>query len=199
MTARLVYVSLLCAFSASAQVIEFESGGLHYQTLTRNGVTVMWAKLPLHLREYNVIQVAVSNGSPVSWSIKPEDFSFQRQDGTVIPATPARAVVNDFMSRGGRSDVIKLVTAYEAGLYGMTRFRSTNGYEVRRQAALAEVSSTRLKSAAAASAIVLVQTKLASGQSTDGAVFFVNSGKSLGPGKLLVRAAGELFAFDSPD
>jgi hypothetical protein len=199
MTLRWMSLALAFVACSAAQVIEFESGGLHYQTLTKNGVTVMWAKLPLHLREYNVIQVAVSNGSPVTWSIKPEDFSFQRQDGTVIAATPAREVVNDFMNRGGRGDVIKLVTAYEQGLYGMTRFRSTNGYEARRQAALAEVSSTRLKSAAAASAIVLVQTKLASGQSTDGAIFFVNSGKSLGPGKLLVRAAGELFAFESPE
>jgi len=182
-----------------AQVIEFESGGLHYQTLTRNGVTVMWAKLPVQLREYTIFQVAVSNGSPVSWTIKPEDFSFQKKDGAIVPAVPARTVVNDFMTRGGRNDVIKLVTLYEQGLYGMTRFRSTNGYEVRRQAALAEVSSTRLKSAAAASAIVFVQTKLASGQSTDGAIFFATPGHSLTPGKLIVRAAGEVFIFDAPE
>lgn len=196
---RRVWPALLIGCCGYAQVIEFESGGLHYQTLTRNGVTVMWAKLPVQLREYTIFQVAVSNGSPVSWTIKPEDFSFQRKDGTVVPAVPARTVVNDFMTRGGRSDVIKLVTLYEQGLYGMTRFRSTNGYEVRRQAALAEVSSTRLKSAAAASAIVFVQTKLAPGQSTDGAIFFSYPGHSLTPGKLIVRTAGEVFEFDAPD
>jgi hypothetical protein len=38
--------------------------------------------------------------------------------------------------------------------------------------ALAEFTSTRIKAAAAASAIALVQTKLAPGQSTDGAVFY---------------------------
>jgi hypothetical protein len=44
--------------------------------------------------------------------------------------------------------------------------RSTNGYESRRQQYLAEVASTKIKAAAAASAIALVQTKLAAGQST---------------------------------
>jgi len=75
--------------------------------------------------------------------------------------------------------------------------QSTNGYEVRRQNALAEVSSAKLKAAAAASAIALVHTKLSTGQSTDGAVFFPNSGKPFGPGTLVVRAAGETFEFRS--
>ena len=65
----------------------------------------------------------------------------------------------------------------------MTRLRPTNGYEARRQQYLAEVASTKIKAAAAASAIALVQTKLAAGQSTDGAVFFATDGKPLG-GKL---------------
>ena len=199
MTLRLALVLVALAAAASAQVIVFESGGLRYQTLTRNGVTVMWAHLPTHVRDYTILQVAVSNGAPVSWTIRPEDFSFRKEDGVVIQATPARTVVDGFMARGSRNDVIKLVSAYEQGLYGMTHFRSTNGYETRRQAALAEVSSTRLKSAAAASAIVLVPAKLSSGQSTDGAVFFPSAGKPLGPGKLVVRAAGEVFQFDSPE
>ena len=54
--------------------------------------------------------------------------------------------------------------------------------------------------AAAASAIALVETRLAPGQSTDGAIFFPNDGKPLGPGRLQVRVAGEMFEFDSePD
>ena len=64
--------------------------------------------------------------------------------------------------------VIMLVGVTGAALYGMTRLRPTNGYESRRQQYLAEVSSTRIKAAAAASAIALVQTKLVAGQSTDG-------------------------------
>jgi hypothetical protein len=181
---------------ARAQVIEFESGGLRYQTLTRGGVTVMFAPLPEHVRDYSILQVAVSNGSSISWTVKPEDFSFRRQDGTSVPASAARSVVDEFIERGNRSDVVKLVTTYEQGLYGMTRFRSTNGYEARRQAFLAEVQSARLKAGAAASAIAFVQTKLAPGQSTDGALFFRTNGKPLGVGKLQVRTAGEVFIFD---
>jgi hypothetical protein len=191
---------VLAGLPAAAQVIEFESGGLHYQTLTKNGVTIMWAKLPTSVQHYKILQVAVSNGAPVSWTVRPTDFTYTPQDGAEITATPAGTVVSGFIQKGGRNDVIRLVSAYEQGIYGMTKFRSTNGYEMRRQAYLAEVASARLKSAAAASAIVFVQTKLASGQSTDGAVFFMGpSGKTIGAGKLTVRAAGETFEFASPD
>ena len=89
------------------------------------------------------------------------------------------------------------MTAYENALYGLTRFQSnTNGYEERRQSALAEVSSAKLKAAAAASAIAFVPTKLAPGQTTDGAVFYATAGKPLGPGHVVVRAAGEVFEFE---
>jgi hypothetical protein len=139
--------------------------------------------------------VAISNGSPISWTVKPDDFRFERPDGTVLLATPARNVVNALIDRGTRNDVIRLVSAYESGLYGLQRFRSTNGYESRRQSALAEVSNTRIKAAAAASAIAFVLTKLQPGQSTDGAVFWATSGKPLGAGRLTVNAAGEVFEF----
>ena len=84
--------------------------------------------------------------------------------------------------KGGRGDVIKLVSAYETALYGIPHMRVANSYESRRQAAMAEVASTKLKAAAAASAIALVQTKLLPGESTDGAVFFDAEGKAFGPG-----------------
>ena len=96
--------------------------------------------------------------------------------------------------KGGRSDVIKLVSAYETALYGIPHMRVANAYESRRQAALAEVKSTKLKAAAAASAIALVQTKLAPGESTDGAVFFDAEGKGL-QGKLVVRTNTDVFEF----
>jgi hypothetical protein len=178
-----------------AQVIDFESNGLHYKTLTKSGVTVMFAYLHSHVKEYTVMQVSVSNGSPVTWQVKPEDFSYRKQDGTVSSASAALTVVNSLIAKASRHDVINLVMTYESGLYGNTRMQTTNGYEVRRQNMLAEGMSARLKAGAAASAIALVPTKLASGQSTDGAVFFPNGGKSFGPGTLLVHTGGELFEF----
>jgi hypothetical protein len=187
--------TMLC-LCLNAQVIDFESNGLHYKTLTRNGITVMFANLPAHIRDYDIMQVAISNGSRISWTVKPEDFRVSKSSGGMFQAVPAVDVVNSFIKRSGRSDVIKLVSTYEAGLYGNTHVRSTNGYEVRRQNALAEVSSARLKAGAAASAIVLAPIKLRPGESTDGAVFFQGAGKTLGPGHLVVRIAGETFDFE---
>jgi hypothetical protein len=40
-----------------------------------------------------------------------------------------------------------------------------------------------------------VATKLAPGQSTDGAVFYPTKGKPLGAGRLMVDAAAETFEF----
>ena len=155
----------------------------------------MFAALPTKIREYSILQVAVSNGSPIAWSIKPEDFKLEKGEGSQMQALPARTVVNNMLQRASRGDVTKLVTAYEAALYGNARMHSTNGYESRRQDALAEVGSTRLKAAAVASAIVLVPTKLAPGQSTDGAVFYSTAGKPIGSARLKVDAAGETFEF----
>ena len=45
------------------------------------------------------------------------------------------------------------------------------------------------------SVIALVQTKLAAGQSTDGAVFFPSDGKPLGAGYLVVRTNTDVFHF----
>src|SRR5882724_4474351 len=162
---RLCALGALISLLAAAQVIEFESGGLHYQTLTRRGVTLMFAHMPA------------------------------RVDGAVVRAMPARDVVNMLIEKGSRNDVIRLVTAYESGLYGIQRMLSTNGYEQRRQAALAEVQSTKVKAAAAASAIALVQIKLLAGQSTDGAVFFSHEGKALSGGRLVVNTNTDNFEF----
>jgi hypothetical protein len=185
------------ACGLGAQVIQFESGGLRYQTLSKRGVTVMFAHLPAQLRDYSIVQAGIMNGSPAAQTIRPEDFSFRREDGTVIFALPARVVVDHLLAHARRDDVIKLISTYEMGLNGVSRFRSTNGYEQRRQSALAELGGNRLKAAAAASAIALVQTKLTPGESTDGAVFFQTDGRPLGPGHLLVRTAGQIFEFES--
>lgn len=194
---RSLGVLLFAALLSRGQVIEFESGGLRYKTLTKNGLTIMFAHLPNHIREYSILQIAVSNGSKIPWTVKTADFRFEKVDGPVLlPANP-RAVVGELIEKAGRSDVIKLVGTYEAGLYGMARMQSTNGYEQRRQAAFAELYSAKIKAAAAASAIAFVDVKLKPGESTDGALFYPTNAKPLGNGKLTVKAAGEVFEFPS--
>lgn len=163
--------ALLTACVAAGQVVEFESGGLKYQTLTRDGVTIMFAHLPTHVQQYAIIQVAVSNGSSAPCTLRPEDFWIDYAGGQVR-AVPAAQVINQLARRATSADVIRLVTTYELGLYGIQRITSTNGYEQRRQSALAFGSARGLKAAAAASAIALVETTLKPGQSTDGAVFY---------------------------
>lgn len=176
------------------QVIEFESNGLKYQTLTKSAVTVMYAPLPARLHTYVVVQVAVSNGSQGPYIIRPEDFTFVRSDGDAVRAASANSVVQTISQKGARTDLLKLVDDYEAALYGVKTTRSTNGYETRREAALL-FGPAKLRAAAEASAVALVQTKLAAGESTDGAVFFPTSGKPLGPGRLLVRTNTDTFEF----
>ena len=183
---------MLCR-STLAQVIEFESNGLKYQTLTRSGVTIIFARMQTRLRDYAIIQVAIANGSPGPYVIRPEDFSYVRENGATIRATPARDVVDVLRKKGSGTDVIKLVTSYEAAIYGNTHVQSTNGYEQRRQAAIA-MGGSRMRAAATASALALVQTKLPPGESTDGAVFFNAEGK-LGPGHLVVRTNTDTFEF----
>ncbi len=179
---------------ALAQVIEFENHGMKYQTLTRNGITVMFAHLPAHVREYAILQAAVSNGAKGPYMIRPEDFVYRKADGTAVRAVAARVVVGMLIEKGGRNDVIKLVSAYENALYGISRMKSSNGYEARRLAALAEVGNTKIKAAAAAAAIAFVQTKLAGGDSTDGAVFF--PAHTLDGGRLVVTTNTDTFEFN---
>ncbi|MFZ0592400.1 MAG: hypothetical protein WAM39_18220 [Bryobacteraceae bacterium] len=185
------------AASAAGQVIDFESNGLHYQALTRGGVTVTFAKLPPHIADYNALQVTVTNGAPISWVVKPEDFTFDRQDGTAIRATPADIVIESLLSHASKSDVVKLQLLYEASIYALPpNYRSTAGYEHRRQQAMTIMVNAKIKAAVAASAITLVSTKLKPGDSTDGAVFFQNHDKTMGPGRLVVNTAGEVYQFD---
>ncbi len=193
----LLPAALWFAALANAQVIVFESGGLKYQTLSKKAVTVMFAHLPAHLKEYEILQVAVSNGGENPCTVRPEDFVFQKEDGVRLYATPAKTVVDQMLDRATRGDVIKLVSMYENTLNGISQFRSTNGYEQRRQSAMAEFGGNKLRAAAAASAIAFVATKLSAGESTDGAVFFLTNGRPLGPGHLLVRIAGQTFEFNT--
>jgi hypothetical protein len=167
---------------------------MKYQTLSRSGVTVMFAHLPNHLHEYSIIQVAVANGSAGPYTIRPEDFSYEWGESGAVRAVAAKTVISMLMQKGSGADVVKLITTYEAGVYGNPHLRSTNGYESRRRAALG-VNATKLRAAAAASAVALVQTRLAPTESTDGAVFFPTEGKPLSGGKLVVRTNTDVFQF----
>jgi hypothetical protein len=187
----------LAGVGAQAQVIEFDSGGFHYQALTQQGITVMFARLPTHLKDYAIVQVTISNGSKKPCTVRPEDFRYTRTDGTSLQAEPARTVINRMLDRGNRSDVVKLVSTYEQGLYGLPRQEFYKGYEARRESALADFSNPRIKAAAAASAIALAPTKLAPGESIDGAVFYPTTGKPLGPGTLMVTAGNQRFNFNA--
>src|SRR5437762_287122 len=52
----------------AAPPIEFESHGMTYEALTREGITVMFAPIPPHIKDYNAVQITVTNGSPVPWT-----------------------------------------------------------------------------------------------------------------------------------
>ncbi len=187
---------MLLYHCAYGQVIEVESNGLKYQALTKSGVTIMFAQLPGALHEYAIVQVAVSNGSPGPYTIRPEDFTFVRADGTLIRAVPARTVVDMLSKKANGSDMVKLVTTYEASILGNPAVKSTHGYEERRQAAIA-YSGNKARAAAVASALAMVLTKMEPGNSTDGAIFFPTSGKALGAGRMVVRTSTDVWEFNA--
>jgi len=159
-------------------------------------VTLMFTHLPGALHQYVIVQVAISNGSPGPYVIRPEDFTFERSDGQAIRAVSARAVIDMLLQKANGNDAIKLVTTYESGIYGNPHLKSTNGYESRRQAVIASTGNKKT-TALLASALALVQTKLALGESTDGAVFFPTDGKPLGSGRLVVRTNTDVFEFNA--
>jgi hypothetical protein len=177
--------------------IEFESHGLEYEALTKNGITVMVAQLPSRIKDFNVMQVTITNGSLVAWTVRPLDFTFARSATATITAVSADDVVESLLQKASRSDVIHLQLMYEDSIYALSNYRPTNGYERRREAAMAQFVNPRFKAAAAASAVALAVTKLKPGDSTDGAIFFENHSKEkvLGPGRLFAHVCGEQFIF----
>lgn len=181
--------------SALAQVIEVQSNGVNYQTLTKSGISVMFNHLPGNLHQYAIVQVAVSNGSQGPYIIRPEDFTFERADGQKIRAVSARTVIEMLRQKANGNDAIKLVTAYENSIYGSPQAPALKGYESRRQAAIAS-GGNKITTSLIASVLTLVQTKLAVGDTTDGAVFFPTEGKPLGAGRLVVRTNTDTFEFN---
>jgi hypothetical protein len=188
---------VLCCV-APAQTISFESGGLSFQTLSKNGLTVMYALLPSQVREYTVIvQAAVSNGSTSVCTLRPEDFSFRYPSGRELRAEAAQTLVSGILRRASGTDVNRLVATYEIGIYGLSRFKSTSGYEQRRQAAQAAIPQSKLRAAGAASAIAFVEVKLKPGESTDGALFFPARGQPLAGSRMRIAACGQTFEFEA--
>jgi hypothetical protein len=190
-----LFLLILGASLVKAQVIEFWSNGLRYQALTREGLTVMYARMPLAVRDYVVVQVALNNGSQRIWKVQPTDFYFESASGLVLRAESENEVVARLYRQANSDDVIKLQTAYERATYGNQHIRSNNGYEKRRQAALAFGGHQGIKAAAAASAIAFVKTELLGGDSTDGAIFFEAPGRQLGAGRVIARVEEETFEF----
>jgi hypothetical protein len=182
-----------------AQVIEYEANGQKYQTLSRNGLTIIYTHMPNHVAGFGLIQVSVANGSGIYWTVRPEQFSYVHE-GATLTAISANDVVNLLLSRGSHADVVKLVNSYESTLYGIPHMRTTNGYELRRQNAVGTGMPQKLEAAAIASAIAFAQTRIAPGQSTDGALFIplTRETKTLAGGKLVVRVEGQTFEFN-PD
>ena len=178
---------------ACAQVIVFESNGLKYQTLTKSGVTIMYAHLPTRIHQYSILQAAVTNGSAGPYVVRPENFSYVRETSEVR-AVSAKTVIQMLAQKGNGSDVIKLMTAYENWVSGIPNYHATSGFEFRRQSALG-VGASKLRSAAAG-AIAFDYTKLAPTESTDGAVFFPTEGKALTGGRVVVRTNTDEFQFN---
>ncbi len=155
----------------------------------------MYARMPLAVRDYGVIQVAANNGSGKVWKLTPQDFVFEPAgEKAPIRASSENEVVYDLFRNAGYSEVIKLQSTYERALYGNQHIRSNNGYEQRRLSAMA-LGPKGIKAAAAASAIAFVTCQLSSGDSTDGAMFFPNDGKPLGEGRLVAVIQGQVFEF----
>jgi hypothetical protein len=190
----------LCAVAlVSAQVIEYEVNGVKYQTLSRQGLTVIMTRMPNHVAGFGLVQVSISNGSDRYWVIAPEDFAYVRAEGST-PGISAEQVVDVLLEKGSSADVVKLVNSYENSLYAIPHMRTTNGYEKRREGSLSYGINPKLKAAATASAIALAQTRLAPGQSTDGSVFIplTHDLKTLTGGRLIFKSSGETFEFN-PD
>lgn len=202
-TSAALFVASWLAFEAvpsvRAQVIEYEVNGMKYQTLSRQGLTVIVTRMPDHVAGFGLFQVSISNGSDRYWMVDPQNFSYTRQEGTSA-AISSDDVVNVLLDKGSHSDVVKLVTSYETTLYGIPHMKSTNGYEQRREGMMSYGINAKLKAAATASAIALAATRLAPGQSTDGSIFIplTHEIKSLTGGHLVFKAYDQTFEFN-PD
>lgn len=185
---------LASAAPLPGQVIEFRSSGMDYQVLTRRGLTVMCAEMPLKTARYALVHVAVSNGSKRTWQVDTASFAWQYDSGKQVRAVAEQRVIDEFFRTARRAELVKLQAAYEAAVYTNQYIRPNNSYEKRRLSALA-IGPKGLKASAAAAAITFVSGKVHPGDSIDGAIFFPIAGRSLGQGRIVAQIGGESFEF----
>ena len=189
----------------SPPAIEVPYKGLRYSMLSRGGVTVMIAPLDRAILEYSTAQVWVSNGSKSVVRVNPQAFSMSvetagQSEPRTMPGTAEGTVLNEILKRARSHDVLELVRAYEATLFGFANEKSLNYYQQRKQHALASAGSGKMRAAATASAIILAEKVLRPGEVVDGTVFFRTEGKHLRVASLSARLAGAVFEFpQTPD
>ncbi len=192
--AGLLFAFATAAAPVTSQVIRFESNGMHYRVMTREGLTLMCAPMPFRTSRYAVMHAALSNGSSETWQVDTTNFAFEFDAGTLVNAVPERSVVEGFFRTAGRSELLKLQTAYEKVLYNNQYVRPNNSYEKRRLSALA-FGPKGLKASAAAAAITFASGKLGPGDSTDGALFFPTDGRPLEKGRIVATIESSRFEF----
>src|SRR5579862_7901767 len=91
--ALLAGAAAIAVLAHGQAAIPFENNGLHYRVLTRGSMTIMVAQLGIRVRDWEVFQIAITNGTPIAWEVKAEDFRFERESGSLISALSAHEVV----------------------------------------------------------------------------------------------------------
>ena len=140
---------------ASQTPIEFTSHGLEYEALPKRASRDVRVPAATHQR-FQYYSGHRNHGSPVSWTVKPADFSFVRQDGVVLASVSADQVVESMLQKAGRNDVIKLQLLYEDSIMRYRIFARQTDTSSAREAAMAQFVDRGFKAAAAASAITMV-------------------------------------------
>ena len=86
-TSWLLLIAMIFCTAAfvCAQVIEYEVNGMKYQTLSRQGLTVIVTRMPNHVAGFGLVQVSISNGSDKYWTVDPRvspmsDLTLRRRD-----------------------------------------------------------------------------------------------------------------------
>ena len=159
------------------QAIEVPYRGLDYAMLSKGGVTVMIAPLDLSILNYSAAHVWITNGSSRSIQVGPQFFtakarSPKQPQPVELAGLSEGLVVREALRRARFGDIMSLVRAYERNLYGFKNPQAVNYYQERKQIAMAEGGSRRMRAAATVSALVLQKTEIPPGEFREGTVFF---------------------------
>ncbi len=174
----IVLVHVAAGFApAMAQAIEVPYRGLEYAMLSRDGVTVMIAPLDLTLLHYSAAHVWITNGSRRALPVDPQVFTATTRGAKQPQASEQRGapdglVVREVMERARFGDILAVVRAYERNLYGFQNPQAINYYQERKQMAMAEGGSRKVRAAAMVSALILQKGDIPPGEFREGTVFF---------------------------